>query len=467
MSIKQPLNSICHAIQRYIEETKTPAYYQPSPGGSLEDTVACGCKLCLVALRASGYQGRIDEIHDPEDEPFIHADVCVSGIRFSTFPPAPKLEVFIQQSTNNPSYNVIPVSTPIPASTSPEATIDRVADWLKTCLLNHSPLCPGAPTPSTVSTLPRRVLHVGTPSNPEIRLATPAPGEKGLYICLSHCWGGHQPLRTTLEPDTLTQFRSKIDWEDLPRTFQDAVLYTRALGIGYLWIDSLCIIQDSTEDWLVQSRAMASIYQNAILTLAATASVGPHDGLFRTSRPEHMATPLELAPSVQHRNCDMIDRASAPNIENGGCCCCCPENEAEHVKVYARTPLPHLQSPHPLLKRAWVLQERLLSPRILHFLADELAWECMGALECLCSALSISKATTSLPPDSPLAPVFRSHTAGHSGGAGVVPPWVFRKTRMHAPSFEYMAPAAVTDAWHELVEEYSAMRLSFGEDVFP
>jgi len=61
------------------------------------------------------------------------------------------------------------------------------------------------------------------------------------YTCLSHCWGTAQFIQTTV--DTLAQFKDTIAWDDLPKTFQDAIDVTHQLGIKYIWIDSLCILQ--------------------------------------------------------------------------------------------------------------------------------------------------------------------------------------------------------------------------------
>lgn len=75
-----------------------------------------------------------------------------------------------------------------------------------------------------------------------MRLVVPEYGTRGHWIALSHCWGKTIALKTT--PQTLWSHRCRIEWNSLPQTFKDAVLVTRALEVPYLWIDSLCIIQD-------------------------------------------------------------------------------------------------------------------------------------------------------------------------------------------------------------------------------
>lgn len=92
----------------------------------------------------------------------------------------------------------------------------------------------------------------------------------GAYITLSHCWVSYQPIKTTKE--SLSKFMAGIPLQSLAKTFLDAVLLTKALGIRYLWIDSLCILQDIEEDWEEQSSQMATIYSNSYLTPAASHS---------------------------------------------------------------------------------------------------------------------------------------------------------------------------------------------------
>jgi hypothetical protein len=147
-----------------------------------------------------------------------------------------------------------------------------------------------------------------------------------------------------------------IGISSLPKTFQDAILVTARfrdlLGIRYLWIDSLCIFQDSAADWRYESAIMGEIYQNAFCTLAATAAEDGDGGLFFDREPRR--TSYCAIPVVPKRS------------EMRYFYCVDHEDWAKNV------------SKSPLYRRSWVLQERLLSRRILHFAADKLYWECSG-----------------------------------------------------------------------------------------
>lgn len=155
-------------------------------------------------------------------------------------------------------------------------------------------------------------------------------------------------------------FRQRIPWTVLPLTFQDAVKFTRRLGYRFLWIDSLCIIQDSEDDWRAEASNMASVYSNSLLTIAAAKGSGPHAGLFANTKQQYNVTDLaELYPAVQDGFGSVYSRRKIPHLDpNQGC---------------------------PLLSRAWVLQERMLSPRVLYFGAQELVYECLEMRQCECA----------------------------------------------------------------------------------
>ncbi|KAL8879771.1 MAG: hypothetical protein Q9198_002681 [Flavoplaca austrocitrina] len=137
---------------------------------------------------------------------------------------------------------------------------------------------------------------------------------------------------------------------DLPLTFQDAVNITRNLGYQYLWIDSLCIIQDDPDDWAFESSTMSRVYSNSILTIAALWGNDSHSGCFVERNP--LVAQDCLIGTWKHGN--VIVRSG----------------------TYKHTHTLRFLEPKPLLYRAWVLQERFLSPRTLFYGPWELYWEC-------------------------------------------------------------------------------------------
>jgi hypothetical protein len=118
----------------------------------------------------------------------------------------------------------------------------------------------------------------------------------GPYVSLSHCWGRVKPL--TLTTGTLDQFLHGIDLTLVPATFLDAFKLTRAIGIRFIWIDSLCIIQNSLDDWEHEAGTMLRVYQNAYCNIAATHSRNSSQGLFRSRNPKALFVVLYLTGEV-------------------------------------------------------------------------------------------------------------------------------------------------------------------------
>lgn len=228
----------------------------------------------------------------------------------------------------------------------------RVANrWLRHCLDRHSRCASRALNSQNLSIkndwMPARVVDVGPiDGSREPRLLC-GSGIFGQYVTLSHCWGGAVTVQTTTE--TLPAHKKQIPLARLTKTFRDAVIITRNLGFSYLWIDSLCIIQNDPMDWETESALMADIYGNSTVTIAASSSENSQVGcLFSRDTTQPIA----------------LNYLS--NTRSAGF-------------VYVRRPLISFENTvnsGPLNRRAWVFQERLLSRRILHYGKDQLHWEC-------------------------------------------------------------------------------------------
>jgi hypothetical protein len=170
------------------------------------------------------------------------------------------------------------------------------------------------------------------------------------YATLSHCWGQYMPVK--LQRSTLQAFLDGIHIDSLPPTFQHAIVLTKLLGIEYIWIDSLCIIQDDDNDWANECSRMTSVYMNSFINIGANAAGDSRGGLFQ-QRSWKFVNPLSVRltyiPTNWHRRPVIL----WPNPQEGN-------------------PLDHA----PLGDRGWVVQERLLAPRTVHFLKHKVVWEC-------------------------------------------------------------------------------------------
>jgi hypothetical protein len=261
--------------------------------------------------------------------------------------------------------------------------------------------------------IPSRVLDLQCFSDSgDLRLYE-SQGETEPYATLSHCWGTAQMLMTT-QKATLNSRKERIHFDDLPRSFQDAVIITRGLKIRYLWIDSICIVQDSIEDWAEQSAHMARIYKSALVTLAFTDYKDAYQPILR-DRP--------VLP-----NCKMGDEM--PNIYLRSIYPRVDHSASPHE------PSKILTEPHAILgnssclgSRAWAFQERLLSRRVLNYTRDQLIWECR---ECIKREANVF--------------------------AG--------KSYMNLPDVE-SKKKDVYRFWFGVVEYFSKCALTFSRDIFP
>lgn len=135
--------------------------------------------------------------------------------------------------------------------------------WLNECLEEHE-LC----SSETITDIrPTRVIDVGPSDGSQQPFLHISGEEVRTWVALSHCWGQNQPLRTTLS--SFPNPRRALPMDHLPNLFRDAVTVTRCLKYRYLWIDSLCIIQDSREDRNREILNMGNIYKYGIFTISA------------------------------------------------------------------------------------------------------------------------------------------------------------------------------------------------------
>ena len=162
-----------------------------------------------------------------------------------------------------------------------------VQDWIKVCRDTH-PACQN----NINVELPTRIVEVGLVDPDQIRL-NKSLGQNGKYLALSHCWGGGIAIKITQE--NLATREEGIRFVDLPKTFQDAVTVTRDLGVHYLWIDALCIIQDDEQDWQNESGNMAAIYQNVYIVVGAVMAMDSNRGFLDPAKGSYNKDGLPIA----------------------------------------------------------------------------------------------------------------------------------------------------------------------------
>ena len=302
------------------------------------------CALCSILYRASS--GHISTKHTNLNFSRVGSSIACSALLDQPILSLYTLPLFEKAL---PGIQVGYPSLPEHGST---LSTNIMREWIHSCNRNHSCV-------SEVDTfLPTRVLYVGDDSqeNEEsgsVRLVCFARGHNtsGQYLALSHRWGSpkiHRMFRTL--KSNIESLKKCIMMADLPRTFQHAVQIARSLGVRYLWIDSLCIVQDDEEDWNHESRLMEQVFSSAYATIAATCADGTEDG-FLKRRPRRPCVVMAKGPTP-YFICEAID------------------NFYDDVDQA------------DLNNRGWVLQERALSRRTIHFTERQCYWECGGGVRC-------------------------------------------------------------------------------------
>jgi hypothetical protein len=221
----------------------------------------------------------------------------------------------------------------VPSYVSLEDMSRKAESWGRDCLDEHEACRQDMPNHG----LPTRVIDLGG-TEEDVPYLYESKGENLPYVALSHCWGGKIPS-STIESNRVERY-TELNIDELPQTFQDAVQATRALGIRYLWIDALCIIQDSREDWFKEAAKMASLYAGAAIVISALDAASSTAGFLGRSR-----VPLAV----------LNDQYGVQRLFKD-------YNESFEDCLLAR--------------RGWCMQERLLAPTVLHFGKDQMYWEC-------------------------------------------------------------------------------------------
>jgi hypothetical protein len=233
----------------------------------------------------------------------------------------------------------------IAALPTDDSCFQKIGEWLQYCDEHHKCL-----DSTKLPVLPTRIVDVGCADGSSEPFLFISNGRRGRYAALSYCWGPAQTMVTTRQ--TLAQHMQRIELSALSRSLQDAILVTRRLGLRYVWIDALCIVQREPDlaDFLVEALRMAPYYSNAYVTIAAGCSADSRAG-FLPPRLPPPAAPCQL-PCVHWRG----------------------DWSASVATVCLGDPRARFAS--PLTARAWTYQEAVLSARQLFYGAGQLHFEC-------------------------------------------------------------------------------------------
>lgn len=233
-------------------------------------------------------------------------------------------------------------------STGCQESLQLGRAWLHNCIANHKSCGPRQPE----SWLPTRVHDVGSEADPTVRLTLSSSLDMDTqYAALSHRWGADKSF--VLKSANITVCQQEIPISKISATIRDSIMVTRAIGLRYLWVDSMCIVQDDPSDWARESASMAKVYGLSTCTIAA-ANSGRGDGGFFATRNQYRVRPCHV-PS--------------------------PFKTGSKYSFYIMSQYLNLIHDRevrgsPWYNRGWVFQERALSPRLLIFSGTQILWAC-------------------------------------------------------------------------------------------
>ncbi|KXH45627.1 hypothetical protein CSIM01_09696 [Colletotrichum simmondsii] len=261
-----------------------------------------------------------------------------------------------------PARNQDVIGTRLLTDSGSSEAFGLVQRWYDTCKTNHQDCNEAFTGPetslaksgsSTVPLLPTRVLDVGPADGSGEPKLLVTNGVHAPYAALSHCWGKQRILTTTSH--NLAQHCNVIKFASLPKTFQDAIKIVRFLKLRYIWIDSLCIVQDDADDWRKESVQMGRIYKDAEITVAASGAREGSEGCFV---PRPSLQPVVRLPYGDPSQGEYMSATLFPDA------------------------LDTTVSETPLGSRAWITQEWMLSPRVIHYTKARMVWACRTLLKC-------------------------------------------------------------------------------------
>ena len=227
--------------------------------------------------------------------------------------------------------------------------------WLSACQTGHAQ-CSPAPR----AFMPTRLIDVGQDKSSQAPRLVTLTGEQRQYAALSHCWGGEIEFKTSQA--NLKHMKDGMSMEDMPPNFRDAIVIARELGLEYLWIDSLCIIQDSETDWEKEASMMGDVYANAAITIAAAVAENSTVGILRRSEIQEELFQINFDDTSGPDDALLIFPKSQKGQRHNG--------EESFIKCYQEGILG---------SRGWTLQERVLSDRMLYYGSTQLFWSCCEA----------------------------------------------------------------------------------------
>ncbi|KAL2132213.1 hypothetical protein VTI74DRAFT_4069 [Chaetomium olivicolor] len=346
-----------------------------------------------------------------------------------------RVERYLYAARGDPASEHLTSRPPNPSPASPEG-IAQLKAWLHTCDTHHGLSC----RPSTPTSPPSRLIDVS--GGTTLRLVTPPSSASASlrYAALSYVWGGPQPFCTTTSTLHSRLSPSGFPFASLPPTLRDAVLTAQHLGIPYLWIDSLCIVQDDAEDKFRELARMGDIYKSAYLTIVAARASSVEEGFLEDRGQQGTGLWRALVP-VEYP----LPNEKATNLQQGSKM---PRGERGRVYLLEESASMLGTLKDPVAERAWCLQERVLSPRVVSF-GRWATWRCSRGVESD-GGFYMEEGREGDPGDGGVRKLTQALVSGVERGGT-----------------DMLRKAQLLRTWRSLVEDYTRRKLTLQSDRLP
>lgn len=326
-----------------------------------EEGLAYGCELCsfvtsIVPRGSRNLQTSFVFLGDGDEIELIQAFHILNSSDAQRLPSTRNALSFSINSVPGSSHikeiHDLAIAANKSSHTGSKEALHLASFWLAECSTRHE-RCSRLLRPIWY---PTRLLEI---TGRLVKLIVTAERDlRGPYLTLSHRWGAVEP-KLMLTPDTADTQRNGLDIASLEPTFRDALNTTRSFGIQYLWIDLFCIFQgqddESKQDWIRESVTMDRVYAGSFLNISAARSHDGTAGCFK--KRSASARRASIVPFwAKYRGDDSSFHEVTPDWSSDD------QND--------------FFSNSPIFSRGWIVQERILAPRVLHFSDYGMVWEC-------------------------------------------------------------------------------------------
>ncbi|KAF7561659.1 hypothetical protein G7046_g2481 [Stylonectria norvegica] len=360
----------------------------------------------------------------------FHFVVCLRG------------DLYPQSYENSGVYPFNKFSLNISRDSSSAEALSRARKWLEFCEENDD-ICQG----SSSNYLPKRLLRV-LPMGDSTHITLTEIKTKEKYACLSYCWGSNLEGVLTTTKSNIPRHYGGIPVQHLPKTIQDAVTVCLGVKVPYLWVDSLCILQDDQQDWQHESSQMVNIYGRSHLTIYASGPTSRTAGFLgrqEYGRSKWQARPrLRIPTEFKQGEAYIMLRSGVPKKSQ------LIATTRIKTNLVNRPDTSKAVAESSLDERGWCLQETILPNRRLYFDGNEMSWECSCRRMCECGH------TTFMPVD-PYASYYLEEKFPFLTVKQIIGLAKHQDTRMYHDKVFFRD-------WRALVEDYSGRRLTKSTD---